>query len=119
VSLDPDRDAEANAAAINAALAELRTGAVAPAARDDGQGRFRTGQAVGFIEEEIVAWGEPAETLREVLARLADGAELITCLSGTDTPLEDRQVQDLVPRDVELELSDGGQPSYWWLLSAE
>ena len=39
-------------------------GAVAPAARDDAHGRFREGEAVGFIEEEIVAWGNPRETLR-------------------------------------------------------
>jgi hypothetical protein len=25
----------------------------------------------------------------------------------------------MVAGDAELELSDGGQPSYWWLLSAE
>ena len=34
-------------------------GGVAEAARDDTQGRFRRGDAVGFIEEQIVAWGEP------------------------------------------------------------
>ena len=44
-------------------LARVRTGAVAPAARDDVQGRFRTGDAVGFVDDEIIAWGEPRETL--------------------------------------------------------
>ena len=47
------------------ALARVRTGAVAPAARDDAQGRFRGGDAVGFVGEELVAWGEPAATLRD------------------------------------------------------
>jgi hypothetical protein len=100
-------------------LAGVRTGAVAPAARDDVQGRFHAGDAVGYVEEELVAWGSPTETLRDVLDRLGRDAELITCLRGADAPLDDATVHDLVGGDAELELSDGGQPSYWWLLSAE
>jgi DAK2 domain fusion protein YloV len=119
VSLDPARHAEHNAAAMAATLARVRTGAVAPAARDDTQGRFREGDAVGFVEEELVAWGPPRETLRGVLEQLAHDAELITCLRGADAPLDDATVEALAAGDTEFELSDGGQPSYWWLLSAE
>ena len=64
VSLDPDRAAADNAEAMLETLEHVRTGAVAPAARDDAQGRFRAGDAVGFVEEELVAWGQPRETLR-------------------------------------------------------
>jgi dihydroxyacetone kinase-like predicted kinase len=119
VSLDPTRGAQENAEAMTEALEHIRTGAVAPAARDDAHGRFREGEAVGFIEEEIVAWGNPRETLRGVLEQLADNAELITCLRGADVPLDDETVQALAAGEVEFELSNGGQPSYWWLLSAE
>jgi uncharacterized protein len=119
VSLDPARHAEENAGAMAATLARVRTGAVAPAARDDVQGRFREGDAVGFVEEELVAWGPPRETLRGVLEQLAHDAELITCLRGADAPLDDATVQALAAGDAEFELSEGGQPSYWWLLSAE
>jgi hypothetical protein len=119
VSLDSSRSAVANAEAIFEALQHVRTGAVAPAARDDAQGRFRAGEAVGFVEEELVAWGEPAQTLHDVLAQLAQDAELITCLRGADAPLDDGAVHELASDHIELELSVGGQPSYWWLLSAE
>ena len=119
VSLDADRDAAANAEAMRATLEHVRTGAVAPAARDDAQGRFRAGDAIGFVEEELVAWGEPEATLRDVIGQLAVNAELITCLRGADAPLDDQTVHALVSGDIELELSEGGQPSYWWLLSAE
>jgi uncharacterized protein len=119
VSLDPARSAAENAAGMAETLERVRTGAVAPAARDDTQGRFREGDAVGFVEEEIVAWGAPRETLRGVLEQLADHAELITCLRGADAPLDDETVQALAAGEVEFELSDGGQESYWWLLSAE
>jgi DAK2 domain fusion protein YloV len=119
VSLDPARSAAHNAEAMTAALARVRTGAVAPAARDDVQGRFRQGDAVGFVDEEIRAWGRPREALRSVLEDLAQDAELITCLRGVDAPLDDETVQALAAGEVEFELSHGGQPSYWWLLSAE
>jgi DAK2 domain fusion protein YloV len=119
VSLDPARPAASNAAAMIETLEHVRTGAVAPAARDDAQGRFREGDAVGFVEEQIVAWGNPRETLRDVLEQLADNAELITCLRGAEAPLDDDTVQALGAGEVEFELSNGGQRSYWWLLSAE
>ena len=119
VSVDPSRSALDNAAAMMETLERVRTGAVAPAARDDLQGRFREGDAVGFVEEEIVAWGKPRETLRGVLEQLATNAELITCLRGADAPLDDETVHALAAGEVEFELSVGGQKSYWWLLSAE
>jgi DAK2 domain fusion protein YloV len=119
VSLDPSASAAENAAAMTETLGRVRTGAVAPAARDDAQGRFRQGDAIGFVEEQLVAWGKPRETLRDVLEQLAENAELITCLRGAEVPLDDDTVQALAAGEVEFELSLGGQQSYWWLLSAE
>jgi DAK2 domain fusion protein YloV len=119
VALEPGSAAEANAAAMSKTLEHVRTGAVAAAARDDGNGRFRAGQAVGFVEEEIVAWGEPEGTLQEVLDRLADGAELVTLVAGAEAPVPLERLSGLAPDGVELECSDGGQPNWWWLLSAE
>ncbi|HWD65625.1 MAG TPA: DAK2 domain-containing protein [Solirubrobacteraceae bacterium] len=119
VGLDPSRPALENAHAMIETLEQIRTGAVAPAARDDVQGRFQAGEAVGFVDDQIVSWGDPKEALQRVLDNLAEGAELITCLRGVNPPLDDAAVQALVDGRVELELSSGGQESYWWLLSAE
>ncbi len=119
VALDQFRSCTDNAAAMTAILDELRTGAVARAARDDAQGRFRTGDAIGFVDDELVAWGDPEQALREVIGQLADDAELVSCLRGSDAPLDDDAVRALVDGAVELELSVGGQVGYWWLLSAE
>jgi DAK2 domain fusion protein YloV len=119
VGLDPRRSAVENAAAMSGAIGRIRTGAVAAAARDDVQGRFRGGDAVGFVEDQLVVWGSPREALRGVLERLAAGAELITCLRGAAAPLDDDAVTALADGAAEFELSDGGQQSYWWLLSAE
>jgi uncharacterized protein len=125
VALEPDRAVEQNAEAVKQALAGLRTGAIAPAARDDAQGRFAQGDAVGFIEEEVVAWGDPVETLRAILATLAQGdedlgePELISVLAGEGAPLALNEIEDIAGGRVELELRQGGQPAYWWLLAAE
>lgn len=125
VALAPDRTVEENAQALREALTRVRTGAVAPAARDDAQGRFKRGQAVGFLQDEVLAWGDPTETLRTVLVALADGAgeqgapELISVLAGDGAPLRLGDIEGMVNGGVELELRNGGQPSYWWLLAAE
>ena len=119
VALTPAADADANADAMREALAGVRSGAVAPAARDDAAGRFGVGDAVGFVEDELVAWGEAAPTLAAVLAALAADAELVTCIAGEGAPLDAEAIAALAPSSVELELEDGGQPSYWWLLAAE
>jgi DAK2 domain fusion protein YloV len=125
VVLNPDRPVEQNDQAVKEALARVRTGAIAPAARDDAQGRFTQGEAVGFVQDEVVAWGDPTDTLRAILAALALGdgdgeqPELISVLAGEGAPLGLGEIEQMADGDVELELRQGGQPAYWWLLAAE
>ena len=125
VALALDRSIEENAQALAAALQRVRTGAVAPAARDDAQGRFSRGEAVGFVEDEVLAWGDPRETLQAVLSALAQGGggngdpELISVLAGEDAPLGLGTLEGMVNGGIELELRQGGQAAYWWLLVAE
>ncbi len=119
VGLEPGHDADWNAAEMEAALQFVRSGGVAPAARDDAQGRFAAGDAVGFVDDEIVAWGAAESALADVLSRLGEDAEIITCIAGDGAPLPPAQVAALAPAGAELELRDGGQPSWWWLVAAE
>jgi DAK2 domain fusion protein YloV len=125
VAFARERSVEENAQAMTEVLERLRTGAVAPAARDDAQGRFKRGDAVGFLEDEVLAWGDPRETLQRVLHALAhaengdDPPELISVLDGEGAPLGLAEVKGMVNGGIELELRHGGQPAYWWLLAAE
>jgi uncharacterized protein len=122
VALDPDRPCSVNAAAMEEALAHVRTGSVTGAARDDiveSTPRFRVGDAVGFVDEELVAWGDVSATLEAVLAELSREAELVTLFEGLGAPLAGDQVAGLAPAGVELEYERGGQPAYWWLIAAE
>jgi len=119
VAARPDQSAAENAAAIDHLLADVRTGSVARAARADAEGRFDQGDAVGYVAEELVAWGEPDATLRAVIGALAEGSELLTVIAGAGAPIDAAGVQALTPETLELEHHEGGQPSRWWLLSAE
>jgi len=119
VELDSTAPAEANAGRLEAALEGIVSGGVAPAARDDAQGRFRKGDAVGFAGEEIVAWGGAGSTLATTLERLAAEAEIVTVLAGKDAPIPLAEIDTHVPDGVEVETHEGGQPSWWWLLAAQ
>jgi DAK2 domain fusion protein YloV len=116
---DATRGCEENARAVRENTGGLSIGGVAPAARDDAQGRFAAGDAVGYAGGELVAWGDAAETLGTTIARLAAGAELLTCIAGEEPPLERDAVEARAPDGVEVEFHEGGQPAWWWLLCAE
>ena len=119
LAFDPSRDAVYNARAVAAAAAGVVLGGVAESARQDPQGRFGVGDAVGYRGDELVSWGDAAQTLKDTLAAVAEGAELVTCIVGDHAPLDGDAVQRAVPDGVELELQQGGQPAWWWLLCAE
>jgi len=116
---DPGEDPGSVREGIEAELTRIRTGGIAPAARDDAQGRFRLGDAVGFLDGEIVAWGGAGSALAATIERLSEGAELVTVLAGQGAPVPLDQIQSHAPEGVELELHEGGQPSWWWLLASQ
>ena len=119
VELDPAAPLAENAARLTEALAETRTGAVAAAARDDSEGRFVRGDAVGFVDGEVIAWGGAGSTLASTIDALSDGAEIVTIVEGAGAPIPIDEVTAFVADGVEAEAHHGGQPHYWWLLAAQ
>ncbi len=119
VELDPEASLEENAERLGAAIEEIAIGGVAPAARDDAQGRFKKGDAVGFVAGEIVAYGGAGSTLEKTLQRLAEEAEIATIIAGEGAPIALEEIDVHVPDGVEVETHEGGQPSWWWLLAAQ
>jgi DAK2 domain fusion protein YloV len=117
VELDPDASAAENAERLEGVLAQIRTGSVAPAVKDDADGRFVAGDCVGFQGEEVVAWGEPAATLQRTLGLVADGAELVTVIAGEEAPIPAGDIE--APDGIELETQYGGQRHYYWLIAAQ
>ena len=53
------------------------------------------------------------------MARLAEGAEILTVIGGEGAPIPLDELEGHAPDGVELELHEGGQPHYWWLLAAQ
>jgi len=119
VELDPGAGGAENAERLGAALEGVASGGVAPAARADAQGRFKQGDAVGFVDGEIVAWGGSGSTLTETIQQLAEDAEIVTVIAGEGAPIPLSEIDTHVPDGVEIETHEGGQPSWWWLLAAQ
>jgi DAK2 domain fusion protein YloV len=119
VELDPEVSMTENAERLEEALNGLATGGVAPAGRDDAQGRFKKGDAVGFADGEIVAWGGAGSTLTQTMRHLAEGAEIVTLIAGEGAPIPLAELDTHMPEGVEVETHEGGQPSWWWLLAAQ
>ncbi len=122
----PDRAVEENAQARRA----RRSRACAPARSrrpraTTRRGASRAAKPSASCRTRCVAWGDPTETLRAILAALAGGdgegeePELISVLAGEDAPLGLGEIEQMTDGAVELELRQGGQPAYWWLLAAE
>ena len=65
----------------------------------------------------------PPATTRRVLAEtmglVADGCEVLTCLSGDGAPLGEDELRELLPDGLELDYHRGDQPAWWYLLAAE
>ena len=119
VEFDPEAPVGENAERIGEAVAEVRVGAVAPAARDDAEGRFVRGDAVGFLDGEIVAWGGAGTTLAATIEGISTDAEIVTIIEGEGAPIALEEVAGLAAGDVEVEAHTGGQPHYWWFLAAQ
>jgi len=121
----PSLGAAENEAAMLEALGQVATGEVTIASRDvelDGV-PVRKGAYLGLAEGEAVASSQDFDEVAcAVVDRLlANGAEMLTILTGADEPELERilaAVQERHP-DVELDVQPGGQPHYPLLLAAE
>ena len=68
------------------------------------QGRFSEGDAVGYARRASWSPGASrATTLAATLGRVADGAELLTCLAGDGAPLGEGECEALLPDGLELD----------------
>jgi dihydroxyacetone kinase-like predicted kinase len=129
VVFDPDRDAAANALAMQEATATVRTGELTTAVRDataDGVA-VRQGDYLALVDGRIVASRPAAEAALQALAEqlLDGGAEILTVLRGEDCADLGERLQSVLDGladahpGLDIEIHEGGQPHYPVLLSAE
>ncbi len=123
----PTATLEENAAAMEEAAAAVHTGEVTVAVRDaqlDGLA-VRAGEVLGLLDGRAVASGSDREavTLELIEQMRAAGGEILTIYFGSDSG--EAEAQSLAQHagrrwpDLELEVVDGGQPYYPYILSLE
>ena len=119
--------AERNEQRMRGAAESVRSGEVTLAVRDSTIGglSIREGDYIGIMDKEIVAAsGSLQETCRTLLAKmLEDGGELVTVLTGEGTSDDETAalsdwLKEAYP-DAELEVFEGGQPLYPYLIAVE
>ena len=128
VVYDPESDADENAAEMVEAIASVTTGEVTRAVRASRSdvGEIAEGDWIGITRGEGIASVSPdvvGATLALVDRLLADGAELLTVITGADaTTAVTAEIEGhiaAVHPEVQVEVHRGGQPLYPYLFGAE
>jgi hypothetical protein len=125
--LDPDGDLEAIAGKMTKALASVKTGEITRATRSveiDGV-KVQEGQVIALLDGKLVASTQSVEeSMLNLLNKAkAEEHELVTLIYGEDVSRgeADRivdKVREIYP-SLEMEVQDGGQPNYQFIVSIE
>ena len=125
--MDPEADEDANVAAMTEAIGHVRTCEVTYAARDSEFDGFaiKRGDYLALTEHQLFG---TERKLEKLLHRLAESealqnAEFINIFYGEDVAEKEAQkalrlFTELCP-DAEITLLSGGQPVYYYMISAE
>ena len=123
----PDLSPEENLENMTSEMGRIHTGQITYAVRNtniDGM-EIHEGDIMGIGDSGMLAVGQNVEeTVLETLKRMVDDeSELISVYYGEDVTEEKaealvKKAQEAFP-DCEVELNDGGQPIYYYLLSVE
>ena len=127
VSYVPELSAEENESSMLEEIGHVKTGQITYAVRDTSvNGReIRQGDYMGIDDTGIVAVSSHLEraVLETVGVMADDGTELLSIYYGKEVKAEDAEaVKEKIERKypkLDIELQDGGQPVYYYLLSAE
>lgn len=127
LSYNPDGELEDTAAEMEAALTQVVTGEITRATRSvtlDGV-KVQEGEIIGLVNGRLCASGPKLEdVLRQMLAAMEIvERELVSLYYGRDVSAEEaagvaQQIETRYP-DVEVELLDGDQAHYFYILGAE
>lgn len=127
LEFDPDESPENNLKAMNDAAARIRTGSVTFAVRDsvfDGL-QIKEGDYLALSEGKMCYTGNKLDDAVRSIAdyALKDGADFITVFSGKDAKEEQTAVVasvfgELAP-NAELNMLNGEQPIYYYIISVE
>jgi dihydroxyacetone kinase-like predicted kinase len=127
LSFDPSGDVEAIAAKMNKAMSNVKTGEITVATRSveiDGV-TVKDGQVIALLDGKLVVSAESVEQgVFDLLEKAEAGEhEIVTLFYGEDmTHGEANRIADAIREkysNLEVEVQEGGQPHYQFILSIE
>ena len=123
----PEKGAEENAEAMKEEIAKVKSGQVTYAVRDtniDGV-EIHKGDIMGLGDQGILTAGKEIEetTFESIQKMVDDDSELISIYYGAEIKEEDAQklterLEECYPM-LDVELNQGGQPIYYYIISVE
>lgn len=127
ISFNPDASADDNAEAMTEVAKAVKTGLVTYAVRDTSSNglEIKEGNLIGLSDKKIVATGTDMKELVSLLTEdlYDDSISVITVYSGSDVSEEDAaKITDMLAEkysDCDVLLQNGGQPVYYYVISAE
>lgn len=127
MSLDYNKEAEENIKKIERAISSVKTGLITYAVRNStfDDINIEEGNILGLLEGKIKSVSETvSEVCEELLEQMVDESiSLISVYYGKETSVEDAEkfavfIQENYP-ECEVDLHYGGQPLYYYIISAE
>ena len=127
ISFVPEKDGEENLASMTDAISRVKTGQVTYAVRDTriDNKEIHEGDIMGIGDAGILAVGKDRlQVAEDMVAEMIDEeSEIISVYYGED--ISEEEAEDLSNKlsekypDCEVELNQGGQPIYYYLISVE
>lgn len=129
VGFNPEGDLTENVTVMTEALGDVKSGSVTTSVRDTTLNglEIHSGDAIGLLDGDIVV-AEPDANIQQAAVALmhkmldAD-SELVTIIYGADLTNEAAELLEAavleIDEDLEVEIHDGGQPLYPFLISVE
>lgn len=127
ISYVPDKTVEQNTEEMMEAMKHVKTGQITYAVRDTkiDDKEIRQGDIMGIGDHGILAVGKEIEdTAVAMVQEMADeDSEIVSVYYGADVTAEDAEqfaarLEELYP-DFDVELNEGGQPIYYYVVSVE
>lgn len=126
IMFNPDMDPDSNVAEMNDAITLVKTGQVTYAIKDttfEGLA-IQAGDYMGIQEKDIVvALKDKMEATKQLVDSMIDeNSEIVTLIYGEDIEAaEAAQISDYIVDhyDIEVEVNDGGQPVYSFIIGVE
>lgn len=127
ISYVPDKTVEQNTEEMMEAMGNVKTGQITYAVRDTriDDKEIRQGDIMGIGDHGILAVGKEIEdtAVATVQEMTDEDSEIISIYYGADVSAEDAEqlaerLEDMYP-NYDVELNEGGQPIYYYVVSVE